>query len=75
MHRAQVILEEWQYEALRSLSERSGRSVSDLLREILTKHLSPPPAKKGLKSIEGIVSDDSVRGAAHDEVLYGLKKR
>lgn len=75
MHRAQVILEEWQYQALRSLAERKGRSVSELLRDILTKHLRPRPSKKGLSAIEGIVSDPTVRGDAHDEVLYGLPER
>ena len=40
MHRAQVLIEDWQYEALKSIAAREGRSISMLLREVLSHHLS-----------------------------------
>jgi hypothetical protein len=33
MHRAQVLIEDWQYEALKSIAAREGRSISMLLRD------------------------------------------
>jgi predicted DNA-binding ribbon-helix-helix protein len=37
MHKTQVVLEDWQYEALRSLAAQEHRSISDLVREMLTR--------------------------------------
>ncbi|MFQ5667879.1 MAG: hypothetical protein ACE5I7_15810 [Candidatus Binatia bacterium] len=75
MHRAQILLEEWQYEALKSVSEQKGRSVSDLVREILTRHLraSGRRAKDPLSRIEGAANDAAAYGRTHDEVLYSKK--
>jgi hypothetical protein len=77
MHRAQVLLDDWQYDALRSLAERKRRSISDVLREILTSALaaSPAPAKKALRRIGGMGSDRHASGEAHDRFLYAPRKR
>jgi predicted DNA-binding ribbon-helix-helix protein len=32
MHRTQLLLEDWQYRALKSLAERQGISISELFR-------------------------------------------
>jgi hypothetical protein len=75
MYRAQVLIEEWQYERLRALSELQGRSISGLLREILTRELDGKKKAGGLAAIEGIVSSPGLLGAQHDEVLYGKRRR
>lgn len=72
MHRTQLSLEDWQYQALKSLSERSGRSISDVVREILANHLdrSRKSNPKKLRSISGFLSDPDAAGRDHDRVLY-----
>lgn len=77
MYRSQLILEEWQYEALKSLSAREGKSVSAVAREILATYLSEKhEAKRSrLEEIEGIGDDGKATGKAHDRFLYGKTKR
>jgi len=74
MHRTQVILEDWQYQALRARSEQEGRSISDLVREALATTLAQPPERNSrLQEIEGIGEDPATYGEDHDRVLYGDK--
>jgi Arc/MetJ-type ribon-helix-helix transcriptional regulator len=40
LHRAQLLLESEQHEALVEIAELEGRSVSDLVREIVRRHLA-----------------------------------
>jgi predicted DNA-binding protein len=40
MHRAQLLLEPEQHEALAEISEQEGRSISDLVREIVRQYLA-----------------------------------
>ena len=39
LYRAQVLLESEQHEALAAIAEQEGRSISDVLREIVREHL------------------------------------
>ena len=39
LHRAQLLLESEQHEALAEIAEQEGRSISDLVREIVRHHL------------------------------------
>ncbi len=76
MHRTQILLDEVQHEALKSLATRTGRSVSQLLREAVDLLLK---AKRGsapsLDDVSGMVSDSTFRGEDHDAHLYGAKKK
>ncbi len=75
MHRTQLLLEEWQYEALKARAERSGRSLSDVVREILAAHLAPSqPAEDPLFALDSVFDDPGVSGADHDAFLYGSRK-
>lgn len=76
MHRTQLLLEEWQYEALRARAEREGRSLSALIREILHTSLAPsaPTSRSRLGEIEGIGEDADSYGEDHDRRLYGETK-
>ena len=75
--RAQICLERWQAEELKALSKKTGKSMSSLVRESLTRTLSRPSNRKrdslyGLVGMfEGEASNVSER---HDEYLYGWKK-
>lgn len=73
MHRTQLNLDEWQYEALRSRAEREERSISDLVREILAAALRPLRGvpRRRLEDLAGIGDDPALSGADHDQVLYG----
>ena len=74
MQRTQVLLERWQYDTLKGLAERSGRSLSETLRQILTSHLQlPKNARERLLPIEGLGSDAKASGRDHDRLLYGAR--
>lgn len=71
--RTQILLEDWQHGALKSLAESEGVSMSDVVRRIVTEHLRPRPARgKGLKAIAGLGRDAKAAGRDHDRWLYGL---
>ena len=71
-HRTQVLLEGWQHAALKTLADREGVSISDLVRRILSQRLRPRPSgRKGLTAIAGIGRDRSATGRDHDRWLYG----
>ncbi len=40
LHRAQLLLESEQHEALAQIAAQEGRSISDLVREIVRQHLA-----------------------------------
>jgi plasmid stability protein len=73
MHRTQLLLEPWQYEALRLRAEREGRSLSAILRDILTEHLDPAGGRVSarLAAIEGVAEGPPDLGRNHDRHLYG----
>lgn len=77
MHRTQILLEQWQYEALRARAEREGRSLSALIREFVGNALSPTDAAPGcgLDRLEGVGEDTAVYGTDHDRLLYGGEKK
>jgi predicted DNA-binding ribbon-helix-helix protein len=71
-HRTQILLEGWQHAALKSLADREGVSVSDLVRRILSRRLRPrPPGRNRLAVIAGIGRDRRATGRDHDRWLYG----
>lgn len=72
MHRTQLLIEQWQYEALRGRAEREGRSLSALVRDILESSLTPshPSARKGICVMDGIGEDAAAHGEHHDKYLY-----
>ncbi len=73
MQRTQLLLEEWQHLQLKTMAEREGRSLSDLVREILTRHLQAKRSRshRGLAAIEGAGADSRASGRDHDRFLYG----
>lgn len=72
MHRTQVLLEDWQYEALKQQAERQQKSLSSLLRETLNNTLLPRSRRKRtFRDLEGIGKDSAFSGRDHDEAIYG----
>lgn len=67
MHRAQIIIEKWQYEALKALAQRRGTSISHVVREILEERLGK--SGRRLSAIRGIGRDEAA-GRDHDALIY-----
>ena len=77
MNRTQILLEEWQYYTLKSLSEKRGESLSHVVREAVALYLSAKEEalRVGLPAIEGLGSDREATGREHDRFLYGTPPR
>ena len=73
LHRMQILLEPWQYDALRSAAEREGRSISEVVRSILSQALRPGEAASTswIREVAGIAYDPGTSGQGHDGYLYG----
>jgi predicted transcriptional regulator len=72
MHRTQILLDDRQYQRMKNLAEREGRSLSSLVRDAVTMFLERKtrrPATK-LAEIAGIGDDPDCRGRDHDDFLY-----
>ena len=75
-HRTQLLLEPWQYGALKALAEREGVSISDTVRRILSRRLRPRSTRRrGLQAMAGIGRDRKASGRDHDRWLYGPDSR
>jgi hypothetical protein len=72
MHKTYVVLEDWQYEALQTLAEQEHRSISDLVRKMLTRYLvgNHEIARERLAAMEGIGADAHAISQDHDVFLY-----
>ncbi|MBI4229864.1 MAG: hypothetical protein HY608_03415 [Planctomycetes bacterium] len=74
MRRSQLILEEEQFETLKAVASRRGRSISSVLREIVAEYISgtlAPARASGLRRIEGVGEDPGSAAVEHDRFLYG----
>jgi hypothetical protein len=72
LQRTQILLERWQYEALKARAQVEGRSVSDLVREIVGSALRGTDGDGSwLEGLEAIGRDAEARGRDHDRFLYG----
>ncbi len=71
MHRTQLLLEAWQYDALRTRAERAGISLSELVRRVLSEYLAPEDdiAQSPLLAMEGIGTENA-SARQHDDPLY-----
>lgn len=82
MHRTQLLLENWQYEALKTRARREGKTLSQWVRQLLHAALAPKSKSgrtkksKGIWAICGIAHDPSgFSGEDHDRILYGWEKK
>ncbi len=68
LHRAQLLLESEQHEALAEIAQREGRSISDLVREIIRQHLveRDKEARK-LRELEAIERLTQIRARLREE--------
>lgn len=77
MHRTQIQLEEWQYEALVREAESAGTSLAQLVRTAVSQYLEGQrraPGSRELSRIAGIAEDAGATGRDHDRLLYGGRR-
>jgi len=68
MHRAQLLLEPEQHEALAEIAGREGRSISDLVREIVRQHLAERDEEgKKQAALEAIEELSGIRSRVREE--------
>lgn len=74
-HRTQISLDDWQYQALLDVSKKTKKSLSSLIRELITEKFaakSESIINDPIFDIVGIGSSGHKMTARnHDEVLYG----
>jgi metal-responsive CopG/Arc/MetJ family transcriptional regulator len=72
LHRTQIMLEKWHYEYLKNTAERQDKSLSEIIRNILSQYINESDsAQSRLKEIAGIGVDEEACGRDHDRWLYG----
>ncbi|MBE0430516.1 MAG: hypothetical protein IBX67_01685 [Dehalococcoidia bacterium] len=66
------MLEKWHYEYLKNAAERQDKSLSEVIRDILSEYVNESgSAQSRLKDIAGIGVDEEAFGRDHDKWLYG----
>jgi len=77
-HRTQISLEDWQYQVLLDLSRKTKKSLSALIREMITEKFSAASTRAGSDPVFGIVgignSGHNKTSSDHDAVLYRKKQ-
>lgn len=69
------MLEKWQHQALKARAEREGKSISALVREILTQELQRERPRGKLSDIRGIASGDGppLSNEEMDRIIYDIQ--
>jgi predicted DNA-binding ribbon-helix-helix protein len=71
LHRAQLLLESEQHEALAEIARQEGRSISDLVREIVRQHLVERDKQaRQLRELEALEGLSQIREKLREE--YGV---
>ena len=71
LQRTQVLLEPWQHAKLKTLADEQGRSMSEVVRDMVTAGLEKTPTKKkGIMAIVGIVSGGPLTNQEMDDIIY-----
>jgi hypothetical protein len=78
MHRSQIMLREHQYAYLVTEAQREGKSISEIVREIIDEHIEQARDLENdpFFDIIGMVEGDDPHAAIdHDYYVYGLPRR
>lgn len=77
-HRTQISLDDWQYQLLHDVSQRTKKSLSALIRELITERFASKPADVSTDAAFQIIgigrSGHKETAREHDSVLYGRKR-
>lgn len=74
-HRTQISLEDWQYQSLVEISKKTRKSLSAIIRELLSEKLLTQAIDKKTDPISKLIGIGSGDGSSvarkHDKYLYG----
>lgn len=77
-HRTQISLDDWQYHALLEISRKTKKSLSAIIRELLSEKLSTQKINKKSDTLSALIGigkgDGSPVAREHDKYLYGKKE-
>lgn len=77
-HRTQISLDDWQYQLLLDVSRKTKKSLSSLIRDLITERFAAKPENiphDPIFDIMGIGSSGHKKTARnHDAVLYGKSR-
>ncbi|MCC6545298.1 MAG: CopG family transcriptional regulator [Nitrospirae bacterium] len=77
-HRTQISLEDWQYQILLEISRKTKKSLSWIIREMITDKFSKLASKGADDPVFDLIGigkgDGSPVAREHDKYLYGKKK-
>ena len=77
-HRTQISLEQWQYQRLLELSRKKKKSLSAVVRELISEKFATETPVRGKDPLFGVIGlgagDGSAVASDHDRYLYGKKK-
>jgi hypothetical protein len=78
MHRTQISLEDWQYEKLKAVSRKTKKSLSLIIRDLVSGGFSAQTVSKKNDSLSQLIGkgrgDGSSTARDHDQYLYSRKK-
>lgn len=78
-HRPQVSLEDWQYQILLEMSKKTRKSLSCIIRDLLSEKFSKQAVKTRSDSLWGIIAlgagDGSPVAREHDRFLYAKRRK
>ncbi|MFZ3091626.1 MAG: ribbon-helix-helix domain-containing protein [Nitrospirota bacterium] len=74
-HRTQISIDDWQYQRLLEISRKTRKSLSAIIRELLSKKLLAQVVNKKKDPVSGLIGigsgDGSPVARKHDKYLYG----
>jgi hypothetical protein len=78
MHRTQISLEDWQYEKLKEVSRKTKKSLSLVIRSLVSSSFSDQTVSKENDPLSHLIGKGSGDGSSaardHDKYLYSGKK-
>lgn len=74
LHRTQLLFEETQFQALTELAQREGRSVSDIVRELVQREIERRDSEVDERRARGLAALEQIR-RIHAENAVSQKTR
>ena len=75
MRRTQILLEEWQYQILQNLAHKEKKSLSSLVRELITERLAKQKTSRKDTIFEVVGMVEGEGGRVSEEIEKRLYQR
>ena len=70
MHRTQLLLNDEQIQRLRAMAIRKGKSISEVVRQILEEYFAEQDRKEQTEALEALKGLDQIRQATAQRGVY-----